>query len=158
MLLHHGCCDPQIGGDCDSGSVLADGKADRIFSIMRYRKGMDGQIADMKRLAAFKRFDFMQTAKSGGSLVGFWVDVNRQFVTSGKNTDALDMIAKLAESSLEVGSIVGTVYHDQRAGLSGRTGPAPDMVPVQVELTQDDGHSRQDRACMRHTGTWNSAQ
>ncbi len=71
---------------------MADGKADRIFSIMRYRKGVDGQIADVKRLAAFKRFGFMQTAESGGRLVGFLIDVDRQFVASGKNTDALNMI------------------------------------------------------------------
>ena len=34
----------------------------------------------------------MQAAKSGGSLVGFLIDVDRHFVPSGKNTDALDMI------------------------------------------------------------------
>ncbi len=33
-----------------------------------------------------------------------------------------------------IGRIVGSVHHDQRAGLSGRTGPAPAMVPVSVEL------------------------
>jgi len=33
-----------------------------------------------------------------------------------------------------IGQIVGTVHHDQRAGLSGRTGPAPAMVPVSVDL------------------------
>jgi hypothetical protein len=33
-----------------------------------------------------------------------------------------------------IGRIVGSVHHDQRAGLSGRTGPAPVMVPVSVEL------------------------
>ena len=33
-----------------------------------------------------------------------------------------------------IGHIVGSVHHDQRAGLSGRTGPAPDMVLVYVEL------------------------
>jgi hypothetical protein len=33
-----------------------------------------------------------------------------------------------------VGHIVGTVHHDQRAGLSGQTGPVPSMVPVSVEL------------------------
>jgi len=33
-----------------------------------------------------------------------------------------------------IGHIVGSVHHDQRAGLSGRTGPAPAMVSVNVEL------------------------
>ncbi|MCK9995709.1 MAG: hypothetical protein KAH56_05445 [Candidatus Krumholzibacteria bacterium] len=33
-----------------------------------------------------------------------------------------------------IGHVVGSVHHDQRAGLSGRTGPAPAMVPVSVEL------------------------
>ena len=33
-----------------------------------------------------------------------------------------------------IGRIVGSVHHDQRAGLSGRTGQAPAMVPVSVEL------------------------
>jgi hypothetical protein len=33
-----------------------------------------------------------------------------------------------------IGHIVGSVHHDQRAGLSGRTGPAPAMVPVSVEI------------------------
>jgi hypothetical protein len=33
-----------------------------------------------------------------------------------------------------VGHIVGTVHHDQRAGLSGQTGPIPSMVPVSVEI------------------------
>jgi hypothetical protein len=31
-----------------------------------------------------------------------------------------------------IGDIVGTVHHDQRAGLAGSTGPAPAMVPVHV--------------------------
>ena len=38
-----------------------------------------------------------------------------------------------------VGRIVGTVHHDQRAGLSGRTGPAPDMVPVKIDLNLATG-------------------
>jgi len=33
-----------------------------------------------------------------------------------------------------IGQIVGSVHHDQRSGLSGRTGPAPVMIPVSVEL------------------------
>ena len=33
-----------------------------------------------------------------------------------------------------VGEIVGTVHHDQRAGLSGRLGPAPELIPVEVDL------------------------
>jgi hypothetical protein len=43
-----------------------------------------------------------------------------------------------------VGRIVGTVHHDQRAGLSGRTGPSPDMVPVSIELNLpvDQGHGK----------------
>jgi len=59
---------------------------------MGYRKGMDAQIADVKRLTAFKRFGFMQAAEPGGSLVGFLIDVDRQLVSSRKNTDALGMI------------------------------------------------------------------
>jgi hypothetical protein len=53
---------------------------------------MDGQIADVKGLAAFKRFGFMQAAEPGRRLVGFLIDEDRQFVSSGKNTDALDTI------------------------------------------------------------------
>ena len=34
----------------------------------------------------------MQATKSGGGLVGFLIDVDRQVVSSGKNTDALNMI------------------------------------------------------------------
>jgi hypothetical protein len=34
-----------------------------------------------------------------------------------------------------VGNIVGTVHHDQRAGLAGRLGPAPRMVPIELDLT-----------------------
>lgn len=33
-----------------------------------------------------------------------------------------------------IGHIVGSVHHDNRAGLSGRTGPAPAMVLVSVEV------------------------
>jgi hypothetical protein len=33
-----------------------------------------------------------------------------------------------------IGHVVGSVHHDQRAGLSGRTGPGPTMVPVSVEI------------------------
>ena len=35
-----------------------------------------------------------------------------------------------------IGRIVGTVHHDQRAGLAGVTGQVPDMIPVTVELAQ----------------------
>ena len=37
-----------------------------------------------------------------------------------------------------VGEIVGAVYHDQRAGLAGRLGPAPDLIPVRVDLQLPD--------------------
>ncbi len=37
-----------------------------------------------------------------------------------------------------IGSLVGTVYHDQRAGLTGRLGPAPRMIPVAVNITGGD--------------------
>jgi hypothetical protein len=33
-----------------------------------------------------------------------------------------------------IGDIVGTVHHDQRAGLSGRTGSSPHLIPVLVDL------------------------
>jgi len=59
---------------------------------MGYRKGMDGQIANVKRLAAFHRFGFIQAAKPGGRPVGFFIDIDRQLVSSGKNADTLDMI------------------------------------------------------------------
>ncbi len=43
-----------------------------------------------------------------------------------------------------IGHIVGTVHHDQRAGLSGRIGPAPTMVPVSVDLIlPSDGGTEQ---------------
>lgn len=35
----------------------------------------------------------------------------------------------------QVGQIVGAVTHDQRAGLAGKLGPAPDLVPVKVSVT-----------------------
>lgn len=38
-----------------------------------------------------------------------------------------------------IGDIVGTVHHDQRAGLSGTLGQAPEMVPVSVALTYPEG-------------------
>ncbi len=34
-----------------------------------------------------------------------------------------------------IGNIVGSVHHDQRAGLSGKLGPAPPMIPVTVEVS-----------------------
>ncbi len=33
-----------------------------------------------------------------------------------------------------MGDIVGSVHHDQRAGLSGKLGPSPQMIPVTVEV------------------------
>lgn len=33
-----------------------------------------------------------------------------------------------------IGELVGTVYHDQRAGLSGKLGPMPEMIPVGVKV------------------------
>ncbi len=41
-----------------------------------------------------------------------------------------------------VGDIVGTVFHDQRAGLSGRLGAAPAMVPVQVSWQLEDSQGQ----------------
>lgn len=38
-----------------------------------------------------------------------------------------------------VGRVVGTVHHDQRSGLSGRLGPAPRLVPVELELSLPGG-------------------
>jgi len=38
-----------------------------------------------------------------------------------------------------IGELVGTVYHDQRAGLSGKLGPVPDMIPVRVEVAGPRG-------------------
>jgi len=37
-----------------------------------------------------------------------------------------------------IGEVVGTVHHDLRAGLSGRLGPAPAMVPVTVTVADAD--------------------
>ncbi len=37
-----------------------------------------------------------------------------------------------------VGEIIGSVHHDQRAGLSGKLGPAPRMIPVTVDLDFSD--------------------
>lgn len=37
-----------------------------------------------------------------------------------------------------IGEIVGTVHHDLRAGLSGRLGPAPAMIPVKVSVRDAD--------------------
>ena len=45
-----------------------------------------------------------------------------------------------------IGQIVGTVHHDQRAGLSGRTGPAPAMVPVSVNLELPSGAGTENRS------------
>lgn len=43
-----------------------------------------------------------------------------------------------------LGTIVGTVHSDQRAGLAGRLGPAPRMIPVTVDLVRPeaDGKTR----------------
>lgn len=38
-----------------------------------------------------------------------------------------------------IGKIVGTVHHDQRAGLSGKMGKAPSLVPVDLEIHNPDG-------------------
>jgi len=35
-----------------------------------------------------------------------------------------------------IGELIGTVHHDQRAGLSGRMGPAPQLIPVTVTVAQ----------------------
>ena len=42
-----------------------------------------------------------------------------------------------------VGDIVGSVHHDQRAGLAGKLGPAPRMIPVTVEVAFSDSQIRQ---------------
>ncbi len=42
-----------------------------------------------------------------------------------------------------VGRIIGTVHHDLRAGLSGRMGPAPEMIPVTVAVTREGAPDRQ---------------
>ncbi len=34
-----------------------------------------------------------------------------------------------------IGGIVGSVHHDQRAGLSGKLGPSPEMIPVTVDVS-----------------------
>ena len=36
-----------------------------------------------------------------------------------------------------IGEIIGTVHHDLRAGLSGRMGPAPDLIPVTVTVERE---------------------
>jgi hypothetical protein len=41
-----------------------------------------------------------------------------------------------------LGEVVGTVHSDQRAGLAGRLGPAPRMIPVTVDVTGESGASR----------------
>jgi len=43
-----------------------------------------------------------------------------------------------------LGTVVGTVHSDQRAGLAGRLGPAPRMIPVTVDLARPEsgGDSR----------------
>ncbi len=41
-----------------------------------------------------------------------------------------------------VGAVVGSVHHDQRAGLSGKLGPAPTMIPVTVDIAYSDSHQR----------------
>lgn len=41
-----------------------------------------------------------------------------------------------------VGGIVGSVHHDQRAGLAGKLGPAPKMIPVAVEIDYIGSHKR----------------
>lgn len=33
-----------------------------------------------------------------------------------------------------MGQPVGSIHHDQRAGIAGRLGPVPDMIPVRVEI------------------------
>lgn len=42
-----------------------------------------------------------------------------------------------------VGQVLGTVHHDMRAGLVGRMGPAPHMVPVEVTIEMANGDERQ---------------
>lgn len=37
-----------------------------------------------------------------------------------------------------IGEIVGTVHHDLRAGLVGKLGPAPTMIPVEVAIAEGD--------------------
>ncbi len=41
-----------------------------------------------------------------------------------------------------VGEVVGSVHHDQRAGLSGKLGPAPQLVPVTVDIEYSDTHQQ----------------
>ncbi len=41
-----------------------------------------------------------------------------------------------------VGQIIGTVHHDLRAGLSGRMGPAPEMIPVSVDVVPEGASGR----------------
>ncbi len=43
-----------------------------------------------------------------------------------------------------VGNIVGSVHHDQRAGLAGKLGPAPQMVPVTVEVNLTEAGTGQE--------------
>jgi hypothetical protein len=39
-----------------------------------------------------------------------------------------------------IGPVVGSVLHDQRAGLVGRLGAEPPLIPVGVELQRPEGH------------------
>lgn len=45
-----------------------------------------------------------------------------------------------------IGDIVGTVHHDLRAGLSGRTGDTPDLIPVAVDLDIQTGEGIESRS------------
>jgi len=44
-----------------------------------------------------------------------------------------------------VGRIVGTVHHDQRAGLSGRLGVVPELIPVEAEVELPGGGRLEER-------------
>ncbi len=49
------------------------------------------------------------------------------------------------QMSFKIGSIgpmVGVVHHDLRAGLAGRLGPAPDLLPVTVTVNRTGGHEQ----------------
>ena len=56
-------------------------------------------------------------------------------------------------SSFKLGSAVrpvGTVYQDRRAGIGGRIGPAPTMLPVTVDIASGSSADRSEFSVMRH--------
>lgn len=94
------------------------------------------------------------TWTDGERFVGFGHSMLHMGTTEMPATSAyVHQIIPSQISSFKLGGPVqpfGTVQQDRQAGIGGQIGPAPSMVPVAVDLANNDGAHRSQYAVMRH--------